>query len=115
MGYMFELYRGDCLNIEHFSTGNVTNMYAMFKDCHNLKRLNLSGLDAANVNNMSRMFYNCQSLRYLILSGFDMRNVTNMSYMFWNCRNLEFLDLEFNKEEFYQDCTPNLEFMDSMF
>lgn len=61
------------------------------------------------------MFYNCQSLRYLILSGFDMRNVTNMSYMFWNCRNLEFLDLEFNQEEFYQDCTPNLEFMDSMF
>lgn len=131
MGYMFEHYRGDSLNIEHFSTGNVTNMYAMFRDCHNLKRLNLSvsklnaseiidrGEDVcfntANVNNMSRMFYNCQSLRYLILSGFDMRNVTNMSYMFWNCRNLEFLDLEFNQEEFYQDSTPNLKFMDSMF
>ena len=115
MGYMFEHYRGDRLNIERFSTGNVTNMYAMFKDCHNLKRLNLSGFNTANVNNMARMFYNCQSLRYLILSGFNMRNVTNMSYMFWNCRNLEFLDLEFNQEEFYQDSTPNLEFMDSMF
>ena len=45
MGYMFEHYRGDSLNIEHFSTGNVTNMYAMFKDCHNLKRLNLLGLN----------------------------------------------------------------------
>lgn len=132
MGYMFEHYSGDRLNIEHFSTGNVTNMYAMFKDCHNLKRLNLNSfntanaseittrdkdgcLNTANVNNMARMFYNCQSLRYLILSGFDVRNVTNMSYMFWNCRNLEFLDLEFNQEEFYQDSTPNLEIMDSMF
>lgn len=111
MGYMFEHYRGDCLNIEHFSTGNVTNMYAMFKDCHNLKRLNLSGsklnaseiidrcedgcfncFNTCNVTKMRKLFYNCENLREILVTEkwkLDyMEDADEYKKMFYHCDSL---------------------------
>ena len=51
------------LDVSHFDTSNVTNMYGMFSGCQNLTNLDVSGFDTSNVRNMSNMFNNCSSLK----------------------------------------------------
>jgi surface protein len=65
----------------------------MFKDCNNLKNLDISTFNTSQVNTMQEMFCNCTSLRELNLDSFDTSKVTHMSLMFWGDEALEHLDL----------------------
>ncbi|EMF0334155.1 BspA family leucine-rich repeat surface protein, partial [Enterococcus faecium] len=94
MYYMFN----DCssltsLDVTHFDTNNVTNMGSMFRGCSNLTSLDVTHFDTNNVTNMENMFANCSSLTSLDLSHFDTSNVITMGGMFFNCPKLTSLDL----------------------
>lgn len=64
-----------------FSTGNVENMYAMFRNCHALKNLDLRLFNTENVNTMGYMFYCCCSLESLDLSNFTVTKVQDFAHM----------------------------------
>ena len=75
--------------INNFNTNNVTNMRCMFKDCNELKILNLSNFNTFNALNMSKMFENCFELESLDISNFNTFNVIDMSFMFTKCYKLK--------------------------
>jgi surface protein len=84
--YCFEL------NQEVFSsTGNVTDMSYMFRDC---RKLNIPlNLDTSSCVSMRGMFQNAYRFNQPI--NFDTSNVTDFSYMFSNaCINVQDIDLE---------------------
>lgn len=89
-------------------TSYVKNMSCMFRDCSQLKALDLSCFDTSNVTDMSFMFYGCKALEKLDVSGFRTEKVTAMRGMFTVCRNLESADLS----SFH---TPELTDMKAMF
>ena len=60
------------------NTSNVTNMQNMFKNCSNLKSLDLSNFDTSNVTKMYSMFYGCSNLETLDLSNFSTSNMSSM-------------------------------------
>ena len=94
--------------IEYLNTENVTNMSKMFRNCRNLKTLDLSSFDTKNVTDMSDMFNRCEALTTLDLSSFNTKNVTDMRAMFEDCSTLKTLDLSsFN--------TKRVEYMNAMF
>ena len=80
-------------DLSNFNTENVTDMRQMFYGCANLTTLNIRGFNTANVTDMSHMFFSCYRLQNLDVSSFNTSNVTNMSYMFMDCGSLETLDL----------------------
>ena len=71
-------------------------MGCMFKDCQNLKSLNLFNFDTRKVTNLNGMFENCVNLKIRGLELFDTSKVEDMSKMFFNCQSLVNLDLKFN-------------------
>ena len=71
----------------------ITTTKNMFKNCTNLKSINLSGLDTSKVTDMSGMFDSCNSLVKADVSGFDTSHVTTAGTMFGNCNSLKKLDL----------------------
>ncbi len=79
--------------IENLNTEKVTNMYAMFKGCESLAKIDLSSLDTQNVTDMAWMFNACRSLTELDLSNFNTKNVKDMYAMFAICNNLATLKL----------------------
>ena len=81
------------LNLSNFGTYNITDMQYMFYGCKSLASLDLSNFDTRKVTNMRNMFERCSSLKSLNLSGFSTENVTDMSKMFEGCSSLESLDL----------------------
>lgn len=80
-------------NIHNLKTDLVTNMYALFFDCHNLTSLDLSSFNTENVTNMNLMFYNCNKLTSLNVSEFNTSNVTNMESLFKFCGSIQRLNL----------------------
>ena len=94
---------------ESFYTGNVINMYSMFRGCESLTSLNLSKFNTSKATDMGYMFYDCKALTSITLSSlFGTGNVTYMSHMFSDCQNLQAVDLRsFN--------TSKATDMDSMF
>ena len=82
------------LDITDFNTSNVTNMRNMFWNCKSLERLELAGFDTSQVVEMYGMFENCAALEELDVSGFDTSNVENIAYMFNGCRNLTDLNVK---------------------
>ena len=79
--------------MEYLNTSNVTTMKEMFKECNDLKTLDVSHFDTKNVTDMSSLFYFCNNLLSLDVSHFDTRNVTDMSSMFECCGSFTALDL----------------------
>ena len=74
---------------EYLNTSQVTTMQGMFCLCSFfMESLDLSGFNTDNVTNMYAMFYGCRNLRSLDLSGFYTSKVTDMSYMFEDCEEL---------------------------
>ena len=77
-----------CTNLESvtfgtdFNTTNVTSMFYMFNDCHNLTSIDVSNFNTSNVTIMDAMFGGCFSLSVLDLSNFNTSQVTNMISMF---------------------------------
>ena len=60
---------------------------AMFIDCHNLKKVDLSKFIAGALTNCECMFENCYNLSVSAgdLSGLNTSNTTNFARMFYNC------------------------------
>ena len=88
--YMFR----NCQNIKNidlsfFDSSNVTSMKYMFGKCINLEKINLKNLNTENVKDMSYMFNKCKNLKIIDFpSSFSTKNVINMNGMFHNCDNL---------------------------
>ena len=86
-GMFFNCPNLSSLDLTNFSTGNVTDMNAMFGYCH-LSSLDLTSFNTANVTNMYMMFISCQNLSSLDLTSFNTANVTEMNFMFQGCSAL---------------------------
>ena len=109
---MHDMFR-NCSNLKSvdlstFNTEKVTTMYAMFAYCTRIENINMSSFNTKEVTNMSAMFYNCGQLKQLDVNNFNTENVTTMALMFANCSNLEKLDISNWK-------TANVEDMSWMF
>ena len=76
------------IDFSSLNLSNVTNMSQVFEDCRTLESINFRGVNTENVTNMSDLFLNCHNLRTIDLSSFNTRNVTNMSHMFCRCDSL---------------------------
>ena len=76
------------INVGHFNTSNVTNMYQMFYGV-DVETLDLSSFDTSNVTNMEQMFAHARKLRSVNLSSFNTSNVTSMYQMFYNNQNAQ--------------------------
>ena len=77
-----------------FDTSNILNMKGMFKDCFNLKSLNISVFITSKVTDFSYMFDNCTSLTSIDLSSINPKNAYDISYMFSNCISLSKISLK---------------------
>ena len=109
---MLDMFR-NCSNLKSvdlstFNTEKVTTMHAMFAYCTSIENINMSSFNTKEVANMSAMFYNCGQLKQLDVNNFNTENVTTMASMFANCSNLEKLDISNWK-------TANVEDMSWMF
>lgn len=89
-------------------TSNVKNMSCMFRDCSQLRTLDLGCFDTSNVTDMSFMFYGCKMMTALDVSSFNTEKVASMWGMFTACRRVEKLDLSSFR-------TPELTNMKAMF
>ena len=96
------------VDLSTFNTEKVTTMHAMFAYCTSIENINMSSFNTKEVTNMSAMFYNCGQLKQLDVNNFNTENVTTMASMFANCSNLEKLDISNWK-------TANVEDMSWMF
>ena len=69
-------------------------MKAMFRECNELKELNLFYFNTSNVEDMSYMFYNCYNLKEIKgINNFKTIEFTDISYMFDGCKELDLLHL----------------------
>lgn len=88
----------DCLNLRtvdlrNLDTSNADTFEYMFYRCCNVESINMSGLNTSKVTQMHRMFTDCSSLTFLDISGFDFSHVKLAYEMFLNCEKLEKLDV----------------------
>lgn len=94
MNYMFRnCHSLTSLDLSGFNTSNVTKMEWMFSGCNSLTSLDLTSFNTSKVTNMGTMFYGCSSLKSLDLSGFNTSNVTSMGNMFSRCSSLTCIDI----------------------
>ena len=81
----------------------------MFRNCNNIKSVDLSSFDSSNVNNMNYMFGKCHFLEEVNLNNLITDKVVDMSYMFNKCFSLKKIDFPSSLS------TKNVEKMDFMF
>lgn len=81
------------IDVKNLDTSQVANMEQMFRGCTNLEDIDTSGFHTGNVILMDGMFEGCTNLKTLDVSGFDTKNVTWMANMFKGCSNLNSLDV----------------------
>ena len=74
--------------LEYLNTANVTDMSLLFDNCQELTSLDVTHFNTAKVTNMYRMFNAC-GLTSLDLSNFNTAKVENMELMFSGCSNLK--------------------------
>lgn len=73
---------------------SITDLSNLFRNCTNLKTLNLSPyMMPYTVQNVSYMFYNCSSITTLNLSVWSFDNVLNIQNCFYNCHSLVSLNI----------------------
>ena len=53
----------------NFKTNNVKSMRGMFKQCYNLKNINLANFTAENLTDMGYMFDQCTSLQQILFTN----------------------------------------------
>ena len=83
----------------------------MFEECSGLTRLDVSHFNTAKVTNMFNMFLFCSSLTNLDLSSFNTSNVTSMLQMFLFCNSLAAIQAgsaNIPAEEYARIGNPNL-------
>lgn len=78
-----------------FVTSNVTSMSGMFKDCSSLSDVLVDNFKTSNVIDMSHMFSGCAGLSRVEVSGFNTEKVVNMTDMFAGCTTITDLPLNF--------------------
>lgn len=78
--------------VSNLDTSELTNMNAMFRDCRNLKSLDLSSWDTSKVTSMISMCNGCYVIETINAKGLDTSNVTNMNGMFFSCNKLTKID-----------------------
>ena len=81
------------INLDHFDTSAVTDMWCMFSGLKKLTTLDVSNFDTSNVTRMGRMFQDMVVLTNLDVSHFDTSKVTSMWCMFDSLKNLDSLDV----------------------
>ena len=74
--------------LEYLNTENVTDMSLLFDHCQKLTSLDVTHFNTAKVTNMYKMFNAC-GLTSLDLSNFNTEKVTNMEAMFSVCPKLK--------------------------
>ena len=74
--------------LEYLNTANVTDMSLLFNNCQKLTSLDVTHFNTAKVTNIYRMFNAC-GLTSLDLSNFNTAKVENMELMFSGCSNLK--------------------------
>ena len=74
---------------EGFHTDNAFDMLAMFRNCKNLRSLNLCDFNTSEVLYMSDMFEGCSSIETIDLSSFTTNDGQDMDGMFCRCANLK--------------------------
>ena len=88
------------INFTNFDATKCPSITSMFRSCHSLRSLDLSGfITSCILNCMSDMFYDCKSLISLNLSTFNTSEVTNFGHMLYNCESLEWVDVSNFKTE----------------
>ena len=97
------------MNFTKFDATKCERLDGIFRNCHSLISLDLSGFITSNVlNRMSNMFWNCYSLISLNLSTFDTSNVVNFGHIFCNCKSLASIDVSNFR-------TRKVKYIDNMF
>ena len=65
----------------------------MFQECNELEELNLFYFNTSNVEDMSYMFRNCFNLKEInVLDYFKIGESINIEYLFDGCEKLDFLN-----------------------
>jgi uncharacterized repeat protein (TIGR02543 family) len=94
MGSMFDTCNTlTSLDLNNFSTSNVTNMRKMFDSCTALTSLDLSSFNTSEVTDMNSMFNACKAVDSLGIRSFNTSKVTDMGWMFGSCEALTSLDI----------------------
>ena len=87
------------IDLSHFNTKDVDNMFGMFINCISLTEINLNNFNTKNVTDICSIFAGCKSLSEIDLYNFETKNIKNMRGMFSGCTSLIHLDLlNFNTE-----------------
>ena len=68
----------------------------MFKECQNLKDINVSNFKTTNCENIAKMFYHCFSLESIDMLNWDMKNINNIDFLFYECEKLKSIKMNFN-------------------
>ena len=59
ISYFYEFKKNGNYKIEYLFKSNLSNLNCMFNECSSLTNLNLSHFNTQNVNNMYYMFFDC--------------------------------------------------------
>lgn len=81
--------------VENFKVDKVTNLYATFGLCANLKALDLSKWKVTNVcTTLRQLFLDCKELKSIgDIRNWDVSNGTDLRNTFFGCENLKEIDL----------------------
>ena len=89
--------------ILNYAIIDCNNILSIFKNCHNLKKIELVNTVFLNINDTSEMFYNCKNLTEIV--GLETITINNEIHkaneMFWQCVKLKEINLtkfHFNKK-----------------
>lgn len=87
-------YQSRIEELENLTFGNnITDLIAMFSDCPNLKKVNITNGDTSNVTSIWHMFYNDNNLIDVNISNFVTTSLTDAERAFNGCSSLASLDL----------------------
>ena len=79
-------------NYELLNLSEVTDISYIFKDCTNLKEIDLSFLNSMNeIKNIDSLFYNCKNLALIKNFNFSAEGVESFNNLFHNCSSLKTL------------------------
>lgn len=94
-----ELYSGawsgyaDKITSVKITAKNVANTGNWFRDCKNLKSVDMKDFDTSRLEYIHNMFRDCYSLETLDVSKWNTENIVNYKYAFLGCHMLKELDI----------------------
>ena len=101
IAYMFAGFTNlESVDFDSAIKGNTNNMAGMFKDCPNLKTIDMTGIAYNDsVLKTDEMFMNCSSLTEITgLDQFVVGKADTMNRMFYGCSSLKKIDRENNSQ-----------------